>query len=130
MRHLPGTLLAADGLTKVLAKTQFEKCRIGMGLDVLEEKKVKMLGSKPNATFGAAGWLVVDKLKEVIGMLSLAANTMAEEVVEIDEEASEQNVGFKVRPSGCAIGAFLPAATTDQAMTSLVELPRRPVGQK
>ncbi|CAJ1403533.1 unnamed protein product, partial [Effrenium voratum] len=60
----------------------------GMGLDVLEGKKVKkVLGSKPNGTFGAAGWLVVDKLKAVIGMLSLAAGAMAEEVVEIDEES-------------------------------------------
>ena len=87
LRHLPGTLLAADGLTKALTKTQFEKCRRGMGLDVLEEKVKKVLGSKPNGTFGAAGWLVVDKLKAVIGMLSLAAGAMAEEVVEIDEES-------------------------------------------
>ena len=88
MRHLPGTLLAADGLTKALTRTHFETCRRGMGLDVLEEKKVKkVLGSKPNGTFGAAGWLVVDKLKAVIGMLSLAAGAMAEEVVEIDEES-------------------------------------------
>ena len=44
-------------------------------------------GAGANGTFGAAGWLVVDKLKAVIGMLSLAAGAMAEEVVEIDEES-------------------------------------------
>ena len=45
-RHLR-TLLAVDGLTKALAKTQLEKRRRGVGLDVLEERKVKKaLGGK------------------------------------------------------------------------------------
>ena len=88
LRHLPGTLLAADGLTKALTRTQFEKCRRGMGLETLEERKVKkVLRSKSNGMFGAAGWWVVDKLKAVIGMLSLAAGAMAEDAVNIDEES-------------------------------------------
>ena len=50
---------AADGV----AKTQFER------------------------RWGWQGWLVVDKLKAVLGMLSLAVGAMAEHVVEREEEA-------------------------------------------
>ena len=80
LRHLPGTFLAADGLTKPLAKIQFEKCRGGMGLEVIERKKVKKaFGEKVIEKVGAAGWLAVDKLKAVVGMLSLVAVAKAED---------------------------------------------------
>ncbi|CAJ1385674.1 unnamed protein product [Effrenium voratum] len=92
LRHLPGTLLA-DGLTKPLAKIQFEKCRGGMGLEVIERKKVKKaFGEKVIEKVGAAGWLAVDKLKAVVGMLSLVAVAKAED----GEEPELEGVSLEV----------------------------------
>ena len=121
LRHLPGTLLAADGLTKPLAKIQFEKCRGGMGLEVRERKKVKKaFGEK---VVGAAGWLAVDKLKAVVGMLSLVAVAKAED----GEEPELEGVSLEVILTVIAILVVVIWELTKKACGVGMKKLKRPV---
>ena len=124
LRHLPGTLLAADGLTKPLAKIQFEKCRGGMGLEVIERKKVtKAFGEKVIEKVGAAGWLAVDKLKAVVGMLSLVAVAKAED----GEEPELEGVSLEVILTVIAILVVVIWELTKKACGLGMKKLKRPV---